>query len=512
MLISDLDHLHEAPTTARAAAVGDRSRIVLVTLLLIMTIVYAPVFLTAYATPDDYVTGSVVSQGGTSELKIRLAGGRPLDAVFQQITFSLVTNIDNLRYLRALGVLGIVLLAWYFSRVLVATGWGFFESLFLSVIVFTTPAFQVYASWAVAAFYPFAALTAGIALQKIDRLFSTRLPENRWRTVAGLLGATALMVASLSVYQPAAMLFWAFAAVTLFRPGLTFRPVFLRFVWQTGVCAAALAGGYVIYRFGQTLFGTGLLHPLRSQLVADVPKKMVWFVEEPLVNALNWVLLFPRIWVAIPVAIIVILGLLLYFEGTDVERLGQLAIALMILPLSYLPNLIVAENWSSYRTLSALSAVIVVYMFFALAGYVKLRRRFGAVPPAAGLLAAPALLACIIASYNVQTYFASPLYRERMWIHEQLRSADLTLTPGIYVLPSEWYHSIAPDVRYDEFGFPFSARNYSLKAAVSQSVNELRFSKVGIPIEIAASEGPRQPPPGFLLLDMRKIWSLKFDS
>lgn len=513
MLISNLAHLEDIYDRASEEPVGHRSLIALLFLCIILTLVYVPVVLTPYATADDYGTASVISQGGLAELKLRLIGGRPLDAVLNQIGFSMAEGIESLRYLRVLSILGIILLAWYFSYVLLVTGRGLFESLFLSIIVFTTPAFQVYASWAVAAFYPFAALTAGIALQKTNQLFFTcTWPENRWQTIAGLIEATALLVASLSVYQPAAMVFWAFAAVTLFRPGLPFRSVLLCFIWQTGICVAALVGSYVIYRLGQTLFGTGSLLALPSLRALDVSYKMFWFVREPLVNALNWVVLFPRTWLAVPVAIIVVLGLLLYFEGTDLERFGQLAIALVILPLSYISNLIVAENWSSYRTLSALGAVIVVYMFFALAGYVKLRRRFGAALPVAGLLVAPALLACIIASYNVQTYFASPLYRERMWIHEKLQSADLKLARGIYVVAAEWSQSIAPGVRYDEFGFPFSARDYALKPAVSQMLVELGTGNQGLAVQIVAAEAARRAPEGFLVLDMGRIWSLRFDS
>jgi hypothetical protein len=511
MLISDLDHLRDLSETADAVPVGNQYRIALGMLIVALAVVYAPVLITPYATADDYATAGAISQGGISEFKLRLAGGRPLDALLNQISFSVATSIDDFTYLRALGVAGIVLLAGFLARALAAAGWGLFESFFVSIIVFTLPTFQVYAAWAVTAFYPFASLAAGVALWQSEKVISGGYTHSRWRTVANALIAIGLLLTAITVYQPAAMIFWTFAAVSLFKPGAAFRTVFLRFMLYAGICAAALVIGYGIYHLGQSIFGTELLHPLRSRIATDIWGKFLWFIGEPLVNSLNLFLLFPRVWVAVAMAVFLITGLLLYFEGNDLERLGQLAIAMFILPMAYLPNLVVAENWSSYRTVAGLSSVIAVYSFFALHGYLKLRRRFGAVPPAAGLLALPVVLASIVAMYNVRTYFVAPLYRERMWINDQLRKADLANARGVYVLPAEWHHSIAPDVRYDEFGIPFSSRPYALKPAISISFNELRAGKSTVPIEIGSSKDPRQAPPGFVFLDMRKIWSLRFD-
>lgn len=42
--------------------------------------------------------------------------------------------------------------------------------------------------------------------------------------------------------------------------------------------------------------------------------------------------------------------MLLYFEGGLGERLRKYSIALCLLPLTYLPNLVIVEDWSPYRT------------------------------------------------------------------------------------------------------------------------------------------------------------------
>ena len=507
MLISDLDHLQDANDASHATGY-QTARVDFIIFLLTMTLTYVPVLVVVYATADDYAAVNAVSNYGTAELGVRLTGGGPLDAISNRISFSLTTTVDSLRYLRGLSVLGIVLLACCLSRFLEAIGWTFFESVLVSIIIVTAPTFQVYAALSVAAMYPYAALAAGGALWMTEQQLAATDLRNGAKSALPFLGALALLLVAINIHLPAAMFFWAFAGASLFRPGCTLRVVLLRFGTYLGVCVAALAVGVGLYHLGATLYGTGLLHALSSEIGTDAWSKLGWFVREPLVNALNWAVLFPHGWIAILVAITLMVGLLLYFEGNDYERLGQLAVAIVILPLAYLPNLVVAENWASYRTLCGLSAVVVVYFYLAMQGYLKLLRRFRPMPPTAAFLAVPALVACMLANYNVQTYFAWPLSRERAWIREQLEKTDLKNAKGIYVFPAEWHHSLAPGVRYDEFGLPFSSRDYALMPAVKTLVEEL---KPGMPVEIAPREGTRQPPADFVVVDTRKMWSLRFD-
>ncbi len=54
------------------------------------------------------------------------------------------------------------------------------------------------------------------------------------------------------------------------------------------------------------------------------------------------------------------------------ETLKKRSLLLAALPfLCYTPNLIVAESWSSYRTLYALSALLMLYFFCAIQGIGK---------------------------------------------------------------------------------------------------------------------------------------------
>ena len=118
------------------------------------------------------------------------------------------------------------------------------------------------------------------------------------------------------------------------------------------------------------------------------------------------------------------------------------------------PNLVVAENWATYRTLSSLSSVVILYTLCACHGYAhSLRWPFA--PGWAQAVMGSIALACVLsAMYHVQTYFVAPQVRELALMRAQLAREELSQARGIYVVCSTWRDTLAPLVRYDEFGFP----------------------------------------------------------
>src|SRR5262249_19107853 len=151
------------------------------------------------------------------------------------------------------------------------------------------------------------------------------------------------------------------------------------FLWYCGIVFSGLVLGFGVYKWGIALYEHAL-PPTRSHLVQDAWGKALWFFSQPLMNALNLAKLSPKRWLAIAIALFIAGGLSQYFRGAVKERFWQGTIAASLLPLSYLPNLVVAENWSSYRTQAALTSLVVVYGFFALWGYGKILRGLAFAP------------------------------------------------------------------------------------------------------------------------------------
>jgi hypothetical protein len=480
---------------------------VFVFLLAVLLSCYSPVLVTSYAVSDDYSFLATSLQGRIAEEKaLRIAGGRPTDALLTNFFFSYVSDIGDLRYLRLLSIIGITLLAWSVYRTLTRVGWRSYSPVFLSVIVCAMPPFQQHVSWAVSAFYPFAAVASGWAFSIAEQGFEEGRPLYKWSLAAG---AILLELLALTIYQPAAMFFWVFAAIVLFKPRVSLPCILRRFVWYSAIVFAGLILGFGVYQLGLAVYGDKL-SPVRSQLVQDVGEKVFWFFRQPLTNALNLARLSAKSWLALSIAIFLFGGLMMYFQGRTKERLYKFLVACSIIPLSYLPNLVIAESWSAYRTLSALTSVVVVYTFFALWGYGQTLRR----PVIASVLITIvlgffALSSSLLAAYNVSVYFASPLSLELTVLRGQLAQQDLTRARSIYVIGSRIQDSVAPKVRYDEFGRPFSSSTWGSWSAVYILLREMSPQHANILIEPVSAEGPIEPPLDALVIDMRKLSSFR---
>lgn len=474
---------------------------VFIFLLVVLSLCYFSVLTTPYALSDDYISLWGVLSGHHWLLKLDIAGGRPVLGVLVWFLLSFARDIGDLRYIRLLTVIFVALLGWRVYRTSSCDDWSWQDAGLLSVTMVTLPPFQVFVSWAANGSYTLAALSASAAFYLAEASLTARKPGYKWGLAAG---SVALMVLGLTINQPGAMFFWVFAAIVLFRRDATGAYVYQRLLWYIALVFAGLGVAFGVYKLGVAKYGF-LLPPARSHLTADVTGKALWFIRWPLVDALNLAWLSSSPWVAACVAATVSAGMILYFHGSIRERLWQYVGALSLIPLSYLPNLVVAEDWSAYRTQVALSSLLLVYTFFALYGYTRLLRPRIANQVFTVVLGVLALAAVLLASYNVEMCFAFPQSLELRLMRSQLASRNLARVRSIYVIGATWRDSIAPTERYDEFGLPFSAQPWAPGAAVHLLLRERGGAWSKIPVEVAPVGGPITPPHGALVVDMRKL-------
>ncbi len=510
--------------------------------LAVFLTVYTPVLHTDYAFSDDYPDLAAGPQGGSIPKKIR--EGRPLYALATWLFLQSATTIEELRYARFGGVVGIGLMAWLVFLILVRAGWSRFQSFCVGVMIGTSLPFQVYAAWATAATFPFASTVSGLAFLLAEWALAT---SRRLRQGLLAAGSSLVLLAALTIYQPAAMFFWVCVAIVVLKPdtppGAMIRR--LRFYGLIGMAGLPLAFG--VYELGAVVYPD---HPARTGLVQDIPAKVVWFLGEVLPNALNFVLLSPGylllsgqgsvplhqsvdvsiaqavagliyyyssfilirsvdVGIAWAVAGLTAGGLLLYFQGTWRERLWKLGLAGMLLPLSYAPNLVAAESWASYRSLSSLSSLVVVYTFLAWRGYAsrcRQARRLTFSPVWANAAAGGLASACaLLATWHVQTSFVVPQVRELEFMRSQLTQGNLAEARSIYVIRARWQDTLAPPVRYDEFGLPSSFPDWGALGMVSLLLRELAPDSAHLPVISVAADGRITPPPDSLVVDMRRM-------
>ncbi|HWP59941.1 MAG TPA: hypothetical protein VNL14_18765 [Candidatus Acidoferrales bacterium] len=478
--------------------------------LVILLAFYFPAFVTAYAVSSDFPLLAATLENRGAAPPFNIAGDHPLYWYITNLAFASVGGFAELAYLRLLAVVLTAVVSWLLYRICLGAGWGRYEAFFVAVMVVTMPPFQVYVSWASLYLYPLAGALGAAALVAAEKLFRASEPGRSGAVrYAWPLAAVILLQLALAISAPAAMLFWAAAAVVLFRPGASLRHMVPRFSAYAAVVAASLALDLTRGRWAGLFHGQAAADSSAFKLPADVFQKLRWFGQEPLANALNLFLLFPASWIAVVAGSAIVIGLLLYLEESPEKRLAKLALALLIAPLSYLPGLLAEENWPAYRTLPALTAVLTLYAFFALCGYLKRLSRFTAVPPVAGVLALPSLLCGALAFYNVHNYFSLPLSIEYQWLRAQVLTEQLAAARRIYVVAASWRESIAPGVRYDEFGLPFSAQPYAVKPAVYIVLRESRPEKARTPVDLVSADAPFRPPPASIVVDMTKIISFR---
>lgn len=353
---------------------------------------YLPAVAVSYAFSDDYRHfGSVHGVGG-SVWRAEAGGGRPIQGAQLVGVLSLVPDLDSLRLVRLFGVLGAMLLGILLYHALRTRDLNRWLATGISVSVITLPSFQVYVSWSVLWAAPYAAILAGLASLRIS---SASDPWSREALRRGA-EAAALLLCGVLTYQPAAMFFWVFTAIDLLRPGERLNHAAKTLATRLGVAAVAMAGGLIATRVGVHFYGG--VYAGRTELVRDVVGKIGWFWHQPLVNALNVFELVPSQTLAVAVAVVAAVGILLLHAEKGWEALGFLALAAVLVPLSYLPNLVVAENFASYRSLGGLSALVTLYGWLGVWGIARgvPRLRARAVPNIAAARGAALALALLL--------------------------------------------------------------------------------------------------------------------
>lgn len=414
---------------------------------------YLPVVLGTYGCADDFcwVAGALKHDLQHMQL-LQFVQGRPAMALLFTTAFSPMSGVSDLRFLRLFSVVTMAALAFTVYKTMTAAKYSRFASICVSLIMCTMPPFQVYASWASTAFYASGALVAGLALHVAERAYLKKEISSK---IGLAIASIALLLSAVLIFQPSAMFYWVFAAILLLKPDMTVSDLLKRFVWYGGLCVVALGFGYVICNWGRNYFADVCPLPhQRSHLTTHIKDKLVWFFTQPMTACLNFGWLFLNGKAAIAAGVATMIGMALYLRGKVSDQVVKILVALSIIPLSYLPNLVIEENWASFRTECALSSIVVLYAFFALLGFRQTILRSIREPYFNALLASLTVASMAVAFSNVYTYFVVPNSLEFAILRGQMNtSTHNTLTFKQIALKDP--RLLSPGVS-QEFGCPSS--------------------------------------------------------
>ncbi len=485
--------------------------------LIFFLLCYASVLSTDYGFFDDYPVIDPDSQ----ELRINkmISEGRPLYALITHVYLQMEPGIEDLRYARLFGIFGISLLGLSLFNIFVREGCDKFQSFCVGVIICSTLPMQVYVAWGITSPFPFAAFISGFAFLLCNRAFDE---GNLFLKLLIATGSILMMLIALLIYQSAAMFFWCFSAIFFLMKSKPLYDIFRRLAWSLLIFTFAMSLGLIVYKLG-TILTPNI--PRRGDFVQNIPDKVVWFLSEVLPNSLNFSLLSPSSWffpnistilssfhraidisIAGIVAVIIAGGLVLYFQGTVKERLCKLGIAASLMVLSYSPNLIVENSYAAYRTLSSITSVVVIYVYLAFRGYIHHRYSIFSSIRINIAIGCVATIFSLLAAYHVYTYFVAPQARELAIMRSQLAKGELSQVQSILVVrPDGWKDTLAPLMRYDEFGMSSSSPGWTIPHMVRLILRETAPKYVALPVIVVSPDHPTELPFDSFVVGMRNL-------
>lgn len=337
---------------------------------------------------------------------------RPVGAVFRCMAGEFLHTIPDGKYVRAmhLGVLALyLLLAFYW---LVTCGVARTSALVLACLTGLLTPYQPPIVQVTNGYHLFAAAGSLSALMVSARAIKTK--QRAW-----LLLAFGLLTLALFDYPPGAMLYWAWLA-----------PYVLLRVHGTGKALLQTLGWFALPMFAALptpkLWGALFGHDARGGFPTSFHKKLAFF-RDAIDLGFNFWNVYPLCIVTLAMLAIIAAacGVILYRTPMDRRALVQKGfICAALVPLAFLPNLLVRESTINHRIMLGLKTLLFLYTALAALELVKCYggRQAKYVTMA---LAALCLGGAVWATNdNITRYYIAPSHAEYHYLREQLRALN----------------------------------------------------------------------------------------
>lgn len=488
--------------------------------------VYLPVLSMSYLFMDDYI--QLHGPDPVNEtVWFFVSLGRPLVGGYLMLCRFFVHAFGSNMLCHLLGVVGVALLGTATHRWLRRHEIASPDAALLCFLIGALPAMQVYMTWITAGSFVYAAWLAVWALLVFDPDCGSHAPPRAFPGWPRWAGAVTLMVAAMMIYQPSAMYFWSMALAGLLAGWRqTPRQIVRRGAAYFGLGGLSLAAYWVAL---QVMFAaTGMAPNERSRLLAlgDIPGKLGWFVSEPLDSALSlWRVQASRE-LSLLIAGIIVAGLVVKwrllrrasgqsgreasnarpFRGVWTLYLAGMIVAM--LPLSYLFNLVVAENWASYRTTFALAASVAVLGYVALDALSAWAGREGQAVLRRAALCGCAVGALLSVQENAFRRIAFPQAVEYRFLEHQLQTAGLTEKTAIHMIRPAYDGGLCKRVFY-EFGAPSSSAPWVPVPMIRKALREMGLRPEQFKITHGTADEPIPRGAGVAVIDMRELALLR---
>ena len=431
-----------------------RTRICLYILILTPLVVYWQTIFHEYGMRDDYSHLREAKEEPGKLVRFTASMGRPLYGALLETTFGEVADVERLHWLRLTTVALLALLGLALWRQLYQSGWSEIEAAVIGLGVILLPAAQVTASWAICWPHVLTLLLAVAGFSAIE----TELERGGMKRLVALLGGSLIYCLAGLIYQSDAMFAVVpIAAVLLLRTG---REPSSDKKWSLIHLGTLVAGMGVSYLLVRMMFANGVFHASpRMALETNPLSKLVWFFWQPLPNALALYALrddFNAGMVIFWASVVIVAGVIWFGYKAAAAKAGAPAkkkwlLCILAVPfLAHAVSLVAAERSTAYRTLFALSGLVLVLLVYALRT-LRLEERIKLPVYYAGL-AFIIIIAGITANRNAFTLIAEPQGYEWEMVHNAVMRTDFKAETKVYLITPQLEDRSTRQIFGDEFG------------------------------------------------------------
>jgi len=487
----------------------NRTRLCFYILLLTPLMVYWQTIFTEYGFHDDYSNMREAREEPGKLVKFTTSHGRPLYGALLETSLSNLDDVESLHWLRFSSVLLLTLLGIALWRQLYQSGWTEIEAAVIGLGVTLLPAAQIEVSWAVGWPHVLALLLslAGFAATEAE------LERGGMKRTIALIGGGLIYALAALIYQSNTLFAVVpIVAILLVRdqrePATDRRWILI----HLSILFAGLLAAFLLVKF---LFGTGVFQEsARMNFETNPLTKLGWFFWQPLPNALGLYFLrddFNTGVVLFGLAVVVVAGVI-GFGYRHVVEVKQSRVkkkwylCMLIAPfVAHAVSLAAAERAIGYRTIFALSGLVLMLLVFALRSLLAAKRikLVAYYVSLVGLV----LTAAITARMNAYTLVAQPQNLEWEIIRGAVMRADFKKPNRVYLIRPTPDERTTERTFADEFGSLSSDSDWAPQEMFKAAVHE-RFPKklpAGGSYTVAAGREVPNEQDYDLVIDLRKL-------
>lgn len=477
---------------------GARAWMFTALLFLIPLLAYWPTTFHDFGLRDDYSNLREAHEEIGKVVKFCASHARPIYGYLLQATYGATSSVQNLQWMRFIAALLLGALSLVSYRGLRALGWKFGPSLSFAILLALVPSSQVVASWAIGWPYAATALLATAGFFTAEGALAIGLRAGVGRAVGQWLLALSLMVVAALIYQPSAMFYVVPLAAALIAQRQRTLQQSVRWMGiHVGFIALALALAYLTMSL---LYAAGVF--VKSGRVAfehHWVEKMAWFLGEAVPNALSMFVLNDNnqrdhslyFGGAALAGLILIAGVFLEWRRHGRDRGIIWLAALLGLPtFACAVSLIASEHYATYRTILAMTAVLLCFLVASVAAMTELWSA-----NARRLLAALAVaLAFLTAQHHAYALIAVPQGNEWQLVLAGAKHVRLDgPRPSIFAIASSPADISTATIYHDEFGSLSSNSEWVPREMFKRAMHDLHPEMQNLDARYDFATGPRLP-------------------